>query len=356
MVRRILLVSGLALAACVSQAERGDSEPTGLASLAIAIVPANVSCIQISAANSARSVTDSFNVTSGQSTVLPLTGLPTGKATFNGVAFAAACKNVTASSTPDWIGGPLAATISSTSSTPLTLNLVPNGQSSLTVNFEGDGGGAATDGNPCNAVVCTASDSCHVAGTCDPASGTCSNPLAPGANCQAGQTCAEWFPDCDGDGFGAKNVAPVFSCSSPIGSPACAAGFSGVFVANTTDCCDVDVNAHPGQTAYFTTPDACGATTQAATPFDYNCDATDEQQSNGPTDCLNGGCVVSGTTCVVSPALPADCNGMQLDDNLAACGAIWDVDVFDCSFIGPPAGPECVGVGNGGPGGTQACH
>src|SRR5204862_186258 len=53
-------------------------------------------------------------------------------------------------------------------------------------------GTACTDSNACtqsdtcqagtctgaNPVVCSASDQCHVAGTCDPANGTCSNPNA----------------------------------------------------------------------------------------------------------------------------------------------------------------------------------
>src|SRR5207249_101713 len=54
-------------------------------------------------------------------------------------------------------------------------------------------GSACTDGNACtqsdtcqagtcvgtNPVVCTALDQCHVAGTCNPASGVCSNPDKP---------------------------------------------------------------------------------------------------------------------------------------------------------------------------------
>ena len=39
-------------------------------------------------------------------------------------------------------------------------------------------------------VVCTASDQCHVAGTCDPATGACSNPQKPdGAACDDGNAC-----------------------------------------------------------------------------------------------------------------------------------------------------------------------
>src|SRR5207247_410588 len=41
-----------------------------------------------------------------------------------------------------------------------------------------------------NAVVCTAQDQCHDAGTCNPATGTCSNPLKfEGAACDDGNDC-----------------------------------------------------------------------------------------------------------------------------------------------------------------------
>jgi N-acetylneuraminic acid mutarotase len=41
-----------------------------------------------------------------------------------------------------------------------------------------------------NPIVCTAQDQCHVAGTCDPATGQCSNPTAPnGAPCNDGNLC-----------------------------------------------------------------------------------------------------------------------------------------------------------------------
>jgi RHS repeat-associated protein len=49
--------------------------------------------------------------------------------------------------------------------------------------------GACTGSNP---VACTASDQCHVAGTCDPATGGCSNPAAPdGATCNDGNACTQ---------------------------------------------------------------------------------------------------------------------------------------------------------------------
>ena len=50
-------------------------------------------------------------------------------------------------------------------------------------------GGACTGANP---VTCTALDQCHVAGTCNPATGTCSNPYAAdGAACNDGNGCTQ---------------------------------------------------------------------------------------------------------------------------------------------------------------------
>ena len=47
--------------------------------------------------------------------------------------------------------------------------------------------GVCTGGNP---VVCTASDQCHVAGTCDPKTGMCSNPVKKnGSPCDDGNLC-----------------------------------------------------------------------------------------------------------------------------------------------------------------------
>ena len=49
--------------------------------------------------------------------------------------------------------------------------------------------GVCTGSNP---VVCTASDQCHVAGTCDPQTGACSNPTAPdGTACNDGNACTQ---------------------------------------------------------------------------------------------------------------------------------------------------------------------
>jgi hypothetical protein len=46
----------------------------------------------------------------------------------------------------------------------------------------------------CHNVVCPAKDICHTAGTCDPGTGVCSNPVKPNCTlCGGGQL------DCDGN-------------------------------------------------------------------------------------------------------------------------------------------------------------
>jgi hypothetical protein len=57
--------------------------------------------------------------------------------------------------------------------------------------------GACVGGNP---ITCLASDQCHVAGACDPSSGTCSNPpAAAGTACNDGNACTV-NDACDGAG------------------------------------------------------------------------------------------------------------------------------------------------------------
>src|SRR5262249_40434793 len=60
-------------------------------------------------------------------------------------------------------------------------------------------GSACTQGDSCEAgacvgtaIECAASDQCHTAGTCDPQTGTCSNPVkANGSSCNDGSACTQ---------------------------------------------------------------------------------------------------------------------------------------------------------------------
>src|SRR6266403_2231916 len=47
-------------------------------------------------------------------------------------------------------------------------------------------------GSPTSTVTCTALDQCHVAGTCDPTTGVCSNPAKTnGTACNDGNACTQ---------------------------------------------------------------------------------------------------------------------------------------------------------------------
>src|SRR4029079_16661153 len=73
-------------------------------------------------------------------------------------------------------------------------------------------------------VVCSASDQCHVAGSCDPGTGTCSDPAAPD-----GTACSDLAPcsgvdvcsagECGFNGSAITRVAFVSGRDNPAGNP-----------------------------------------------------------------------------------------------------------------------------------------
>jgi hypothetical protein len=133
-------------------------------------------------------------------------------------------------------------------------------------------GTACNDGNACtrtdtcqagvctgsNPVVCTASDQCHVAGVCNPANGTCSNPSAPnGTACNDSNACTksdvctngscagtpyscappglcQFAGSCNGDGT--CSYQPIINGTPEGGSQACTTGLPGVCSSGHTFC------------------------------------------------------------------------------------------------------------------------
>jgi hypothetical protein len=69
-------------------------------------------------------------------------------------------------------------------------------------------GGSCVEGNP---IVCTPSDQCHNAGTCNPANGQCSNPSKPnGTSCETGNFCT--IDTCQG---GVCTATGTATCNTP---------------------------------------------------------------------------------------------------------------------------------------------
>jgi hypothetical protein len=71
--------------------------------------------------------------------------------------------------------------------------------------------------------------------------------------------CGTFYADTDGDGYGdASN--PIHLCGT-TGAPG--------YISDSSDCCDTDAAAYPGQTSYSSSPrTGCGG-------YDYNCDGAE---------------------------------------------------------------------------------
>jgi hypothetical protein len=279
MVRRIRPVafavacSSLALvalgAACSSA---GSGEDVGVATAAITQVPAQVGCIEIDVTG-ARSVTHRFDVTSGQSSVLSLTGLPLGLDTFVGLAYPGACAAVTGATQATWISDATQASLVAQQVSSIAVNLHPNGESSIAVSFTGDDGGvdAQTTTSTCSAGQSLCGTTCANIAT-DPANCgacglVCSAVNATATVCSNGtchvQVCAAGFADCnnnEADGC-ETNLSTVTNCgacglvcSTGNGTPACTSGVCRIAVcpAGFSDCdgiaangCETNTNASP---------------------------------------------------------------------------------------------------------------
>jgi hypothetical protein len=155
------------------------------------------------------------------------------------------------------------------------------------------GGVACNSGNcsggRCCAAGCT--NGCTAQGTCNCpggqvfARGACRG--AAGQPCSIADDCADgctqWFEDRDGDGFGNPD-APVQSTCGNVAP-------SSVFPLqrDSTDCCDSNSDAKPGQTGFF---NLRLTDCPRARDFDYNCDgflqselpATDFAECEGPVN------------------------------------------------------------------------
>jgi hypothetical protein len=199
--------------------------------------------------------------------------------------------------------------------------------------------GVCTDGGP---LVCTPSDQCHVAGTCNPATGKCSNPNAPnGTSCDDGNLCTLNDTCQNGVCIGSASVVctPLDQCHvAGVCDPA-TGQCSNPNAPNGRACDDGD----PCTTNDVCTNGVC-AGTPVACPVCKSCsggicvndaDNTD-CASTPPSKCCSGNCTDITTT--------ANCGtcGMQCTGTTPACCNTSDgylckdlnIDLFNCGSCG----------------------
>jgi len=147
--------------------------------------------------------------------------------------------------------------------------------------------------NNCSGVTCQALDQCHVAGTCDPSTGQCSNPpVGDGAPCDDGSACTSYDACVAGTCQGQS--ATACPANTPCATWRCDAA-SGQCVQNVFPdgaACD---DGNP-----CTQGDSCqGGTCTEGSPV--TCQASDQCHAPGTCDPAAGGCsnptLPDGTVC-----------------------------------------------------------
>jgi cysteine-rich repeat protein len=224
-----------------------------------------------------------------------------------------------------------------------------------------DDGDACTQTDTCQAgscdggspVVCAASDPCHVAGTCDPSTGACSNPpQTDGAACDDGDPCTQ------------ADTCQAGSCDG--GSPVVCAASDSCHVAGT---CDPTTGActNPRQTDGATcddgdpctTLDACSLGVCAPMGF-VVCMAADECHTAGTCNPSTGTCsdperddgsACSGGECVAGVCIPDPSSGGGAGEATGGSGS--QAGGGNASGSGGAGGVPSAG-GLGGSGGVPA--
>jgi hypothetical protein len=161
-----------------------------------------------------------------------------------------------------------------------------------------------------------------------------------------------YYLDADGDQYGTSATSKQ-ACTQPSG-----------YSTNGGDCYDSNANAHPGQTAYFTTQRGDGS-------FDYDCDGTADKAPSQQTYLSNcnsisygqcGSQVCGSGSCSTASAATGGCGTTYIDVSTCNC-----VPSFVCSSSGSgctgtpwgPCGFLVAGPGSGscsGTTGTVACR
>jgi hypothetical protein len=205
--------------------------------------------------------------------------------------------------------------------------------------------GACVPGSP---IVCTATDQCHVAGTCNPTTGTCSNPPAPdGVACNDRDFCTQ-TDTCQGGvcvGMNPVECTAVDEChllgTCNPSTGICSNPPKNPLVCTPVDQCNVAGTCNPG-TGACTTPNKADGSS-----------CTDGDACTQTDSCQAGTCVGSNPVTCTSPdacQLPGTC-----DSFTGLCSSVPAPDGTACEFTSTVAcsqAPSCLAgacaVGGGG--------
>jgi hypothetical protein len=119
-----------------AEGQNEGDEQVGAATLSLTRAPTDAQCVRITVAGAARTLTRLLPLTSGQSTVFRLEGLPVGLAAFTGEAFDAPCNGVFVNSVRSWYSEPVQAHVKVINVAHVVLEMIRNGRSQVTVDFD----------------------------------------------------------------------------------------------------------------------------------------------------------------------------------------------------------------------------
>jgi hypothetical protein len=131
-----IVAVALALAAGCGETRLGRStEKEVQVVLAITAVPADVTCVRLTAAGPGRTVTRELDVMAGAEVNEALAGLPLGTVDFKGEAFTGACTAVSKTTIPAWVSDPVQEAIVLGRIATVALTLHRNGRAKVTLDF-----------------------------------------------------------------------------------------------------------------------------------------------------------------------------------------------------------------------------
>src|SRR5438552_10713878 len=204
--------------------------------------------------------------------------------------------------------------------------------------------GVCVGGNP---VTCTALDQCHVAGTCDPASGACSNPSKTnGSACNDGNACTQTDTCQSGVCAGSNPVACSASdqchnagtCDPATGTCSNPAKTNGSACNDGNDCTQTDT-CQSGS-CVGSNPVVCSASDQCHTAGTCNTSTgvcSNPNASNG-TSCSDGNACTGPDTCsggtCGGPPVAGCCNtDADCDDHNLCTTDSCDVEQHICNHL-----------------------